>query len=189
MFAKDSSKMMRRCWMIGVNVGDIEAAKHQRMRLEWRTKNLRGYHQVPTPRRGKKRRLLVTYRRHEREFASVAGCFGCGARISGAEAPARTSVAADCGDLFEVAVPAGRERKGPDRPNPGALKWLWRERRCSAEGLEPLRATMASPRAAADSGELGNSGDAQRGIRCRSITCRARPRGWGSTSSSPSTRG
>ena len=29
----------------------------------------------------------------------------------------------------------GRAR-GPDRPNPGALKWLWRERRCSSEALD-----------------------------------------------------
>ncbi|MGB6191664.1 MAG: threonine synthase [Terracidiphilus sp.] len=27
-------------------------------------------------------------------------------------------------------------RKGPDRPNPGALKWLWRERRCSFDPLD-----------------------------------------------------
>ena len=27
-------------------------------------------------------------------------------------------------------------RQGHDRPNPGALKWLWRERRCSSEALD-----------------------------------------------------
>jgi threonine synthase len=27
-------------------------------------------------------------------------------------------------------------RQGHDRPNPGALKWLWRERRCSSESLD-----------------------------------------------------
>ncbi len=43
---------------------------------------------------------------------------------------------ADCGDLFEVEYPGWGQRKGPDRPNPGALKWLWRERRCSAEALD-----------------------------------------------------
>ena len=32
--------------------------------------------------------------------------------------------------------PGWGERKGPDRPNPGALKWLWRERRCSSEELD-----------------------------------------------------
>ena len=33
-------------------------------------------------------------------------------------------------------TPAGAERRGPDRPNAGALKWLWRERRCSSEELD-----------------------------------------------------
>ena len=32
--------------------------------------------------------------------------------------------------------PGWSQRRGPDRPNPGALKWLWRERRCSAEALD-----------------------------------------------------
>ena len=62
-------------------------------------------------------------------------CFGCGARISGVDARPDFRCA-DCGDLFEVEYPGWRERKGPDRPNPGALKWLWRERRCSSEGLD-----------------------------------------------------
>jgi len=35
-----------------------------------------------------------------------------------------------------VEYPGWGERKGPDRPNPGALKWLWRERRCSSEELD-----------------------------------------------------
>ena len=62
-------------------------------------------------------------------------CFGCGARIKGAEARPdfRCTV---CGDLFEVEYPGWSERKGPDRPNAGALKWLWRERRCSSEVLD-----------------------------------------------------
>lgn len=42
----------------------------------------------------------------------------------------------DCGDLFEVEYPGWSQRKGNDRPNAGALKWLWRERRCSAEALD-----------------------------------------------------
>ena len=62
-------------------------------------------------------------------------CFGCGARVSGAEARPDFRCA-DCGDLFEVEYPGWNQRKGPDRPNPGALKWLWRERRCSSEGLD-----------------------------------------------------
>jgi len=62
-------------------------------------------------------------------------CFGCGARISGADAQPDFRCAV-CGDLFEVEYPGWTERKGPDRPNPGALKWLWRERRCSSEALD-----------------------------------------------------
>ena len=62
-------------------------------------------------------------------------CFGCGVRISGREAQPDFRCA-ECGDLFEVDYPGWGQRKGPDRPNPGALKWLWRERRCSAEALD-----------------------------------------------------
>jgi len=62
-------------------------------------------------------------------------CFGCGTRISGAEAAADFRCA-QCGDLFEVEYPGWLERTGFDRPNPGALKWLWRERRCSSEALD-----------------------------------------------------
>jgi threonine synthase len=62
-------------------------------------------------------------------------CFGCGARITGAEAGPEFRCA-QCGDLFEVEYPGWIERRGHDRPNPGALKWLWRERRCSSETLD-----------------------------------------------------
>ena len=62
-------------------------------------------------------------------------CFGCGARVKGAEARPDFRCAA-CGDLFEVEYPGWSQRKGPDRPNAGALKWLWRERRCSSEELD-----------------------------------------------------
>jgi len=62
-------------------------------------------------------------------------CFGCGTRISGPEARPDFRCA-DCGDLFEVDYPGWGLRKGHDRPNPGALKWLWRERRCSSETLD-----------------------------------------------------
>jgi len=41
-----------------------------------------------------------------------------------------------CGDLFEVEYPGWGQRQGNDRPNAGALKWLWRERRCSSEALD-----------------------------------------------------
>jgi threonine synthase len=62
-------------------------------------------------------------------------CFGCGTRSPGTEARPdfRCSL---CGDLFEVEYPGWAERKGHDRPNAGALKWLWRERRCSSEALD-----------------------------------------------------
>jgi len=62
-------------------------------------------------------------------------CFGCGARISGAEAQSDFRCV-ECGDLFEVEYPGWGQRGGSDRPNPGALKWLWRERRCSSEELD-----------------------------------------------------
>lgn len=62
-------------------------------------------------------------------------CFGCGTRIAGAEAQPDFRCAL-CGDLFEVDYPGWIQKKGPDRPNPGALKWLWRERCCSSEALD-----------------------------------------------------
>lgn len=62
-------------------------------------------------------------------------CFGCGAHISGPEARSDFRCA-QCGDLFEVEYTGWGQRQGPDRPNPGALKWLWRERRCSGEALD-----------------------------------------------------
>jgi len=62
-------------------------------------------------------------------------CFGCGARISGAEAQPDFRCV-QCGDLFEVEYPGWSVRGGHDRPNPGALKWLWRERRCSSDALD-----------------------------------------------------
>ena len=62
-------------------------------------------------------------------------CFGCGARISGAEAQPDFRCA-QCGDLFEVEYAGWNQRHGQNRPNPGALKWLWRERRCSSEVLD-----------------------------------------------------
>jgi threonine synthase len=61
-------------------------------------------------------------------------CFGCGSRIAGAEARPDFRCA-QCGELFEVEYPGWSQRGGHDRPNPGALKWLWRERRCSGEPL------------------------------------------------------
>ena len=62
-------------------------------------------------------------------------CFGCGTRLAG-EGVGADFRCASCGDLFEVEYPGWLERRGHDRPNPGALKWLWRERRCSCESLD-----------------------------------------------------
>ena len=62
-------------------------------------------------------------------------CFGCGARIAGAKAQPDFRCS-ECGDLFEVEYPGWGQRRGHDRPNAGALKWLWRERRCSSEALD-----------------------------------------------------
>src|SRR5580692_3303482 len=62
-------------------------------------------------------------------------CFGCGSRIAGTEAQPDFRCV-QCGDLFEVEYPGWSHRGGPDRPNAGALKWLWRERRCSQEALD-----------------------------------------------------
>ena len=38
--------------------------------------------------------------------------------------------------FLRLSTRAGDSAKGKDRPNPGALKWLWRERRCSSEALD-----------------------------------------------------
>jgi threonine synthase len=65
----------------------------------------------------------------------ILRCFGCGVRIAGAEARPDFRCA-ECGDLFEVEYAGWGQRQGHDRPNPGALKWLWRERRCSSEALD-----------------------------------------------------
>ncbi|MGD0891512.1 MAG: threonine synthase [Terracidiphilus sp.] len=62
-------------------------------------------------------------------------CFGCGAQVSRGEAKPDFRCS-ECGDLFEVEYPGWGQRKGNDRPNAGALKWLWRERRCSSEALD-----------------------------------------------------
>ena len=56
-------------------------------------------------------------------------------RIAGPEARPDFRCA-ECGDLFEVEYAGWGHRQGHDRPNPGALKWLWRERRCSSEALD-----------------------------------------------------
>jgi threonine synthase len=62
-------------------------------------------------------------------------CFGCSARIRGDQAGPNFRCA-ECGDLFEVEYPGWSHVGGTDRPNAGALKWLWRERRASGELLD-----------------------------------------------------
>jgi threonine synthase len=62
-------------------------------------------------------------------------CFGCGTRVPRGEGKPDFRCAL-CGDLFEVEYPGWNQRGGNDRPNAGALKWLWRERRCSNEALD-----------------------------------------------------
>jgi len=62
-------------------------------------------------------------------------CIGCGTRIAGAEAQPDFRCVL-CGELFEVEYPGWEQRQGSDRPNAGALKWLWRERRSSSETLD-----------------------------------------------------
>jgi threonine synthase len=62
-------------------------------------------------------------------------CIGCGAQISGADAQPDFRCV-HCGELFEVEYPGWGQKQGPDRPNAGALKWLWRERRSSSEALD-----------------------------------------------------
>lgn len=62
-------------------------------------------------------------------------CFGCGVRIRRDEAGSIFRCR-DCGDLFEVEYPGWGMVGGTDRPNAGALKWLWRERLASSELLD-----------------------------------------------------
>ncbi len=62
-------------------------------------------------------------------------CCGCGAQIEGSTARPDFRCLA-CGDLFEVEYPGWNKPQGTDRPNAGALKWLWRERRTSTEAID-----------------------------------------------------
>ncbi len=62
-------------------------------------------------------------------------CCGCGTRIRGDQAGSIFRCK-ECGDLFEVEYPGWSAAGGMDRPNAGALKWLWRERRASSELLD-----------------------------------------------------
>ncbi|MGA8109711.1 MAG: threonine synthase, partial [Acidobacteriaceae bacterium] len=58
-------------------------------------------------------------------------CTGC-ARTIGPEALRGNFRCAECGELYEVTYPSWAGPK-KSRPNPSALRWLWRERRSSLE--------------------------------------------------------
>ena len=55
---------------------------------------------------------------------------------SRARTRSRISAARSAAICSRSSIPGWSQRGGPDRPNPGALKWLWRERRCSSEALD-----------------------------------------------------
>jgi threonine synthase len=91
--------------------------------------------------------LRSQYGRLKRSMASSAAisishvlrCIGCESRISAKEAPSNFRCRT-CGELFEVEYPwsAGAPASnGPGwKPNPGALKHLWEERRTSTLGVD-----------------------------------------------------
>ncbi len=66
-------------------------------------------------------------------------CTGCGVRIDGAQAQSNFRCV-ECGDLFEVeyawSAGAPGSEKPTYRPNPGALKHLWQERRSSTMAVD-----------------------------------------------------
>lgn len=60
-------------------------------------------------------------------------CTGCASEI--AQEALRGNFRCACGDLYEVTYP-GWSGAGHTRPNPSALRWLWRERRMSGEAAD-----------------------------------------------------
>jgi threonine synthase len=58
-------------------------------------------------------------------------CTGCSRTLAQSELTGNFRCS-ECGDLFEVVYP-GWHGPRQTRPNPSALRWLWRERRCSLE--------------------------------------------------------
>ncbi len=58
---------------------------------------------------------------------------GCASEI--AQEALRGNFRCACGDLYEVTYP-GWSGAGHTRPNPSALRWLWRERRMSGEAAD-----------------------------------------------------
>lgn len=61
-------------------------------------------------------------------------CIGC-SRVIAQEALVGNFRCEDCGELFEVVYPGWSGAKH-ERPNPGALRWLWRERRSSMQSAD-----------------------------------------------------
>jgi threonine synthase len=68
-------------------------------------------------------------------------CTGCGSIVE--DAPPSDFRCATCGDLFEVEYPSWSRSPDPSspraqtwRPNPSALRWLWKERRSSTESID-----------------------------------------------------
>jgi threonine synthase len=61
-------------------------------------------------------------------------CTGCSRTVaqSGLTGSFRCT---ECGDLYEVVYPGWHGPKHT-RPNPSALRWLWRERRCGADAVD-----------------------------------------------------
>ncbi len=72
-------------------------------------------------------------------ISHVLRCIGCDARIAAREA-ASSFRCAGCGELFEIEYPWSESSPatgGPGwKPNPGALKHLWEERRTSTQGVD-----------------------------------------------------
>lgn len=72
-----------------------------------------------------------------RESLHKLNCIGCGRVLNGDQAP-KNFRCQDCGELFEVQYPQWIHHGEPGewKPNPSALKWLWRERRHSSDPLD-----------------------------------------------------
>jgi threonine synthase len=61
-------------------------------------------------------------------------CTGCSRTVAQSELQGNFRCA-ECGDLYEAVYPGWHGPK-QTRPNPSALRWLWRERRCGVEAAD-----------------------------------------------------
>ena len=72
-------------------------------------------------------------------ISHVLRCIGCDSRISAREATGNFRCA-HCGELFEIEYPWSEGAPAGVcpvwKPNPGALKHLWEERRTSTQGVD-----------------------------------------------------